>query len=164
MGRALAVADSIRVTVLSLARNLPFDQRLADKICEEIAKSPYGLRRIMREQPGLPTVSTIMLWLNDEANQSFREQYARATDLRAELLFDQCIDIADESENDKPRVSDHEDVHATEQVARSKLRVDTRKWMAGKLMPKKYGDRQFMDVKAEVGVSLGQALDKLSDD
>ncbi len=105
-----------------------------------------------------------MLWLNDEANQSFREQYARATDLRAELLFDQCIDIADESENDKPRVSDHEDVHATEQVARSKLRVDTRKWMAGKLMPKKYGDRQFMDVKAEVGVSLGQALDKLSDD
>lgn len=144
-----------------MVRNLPFDQRLADKVCAEIAKTPYGLRRILREQPGLPSVETIMLWLNDEENQAFRQQYARATDLRAELLFDECLDIADETNADKPRVSDHEDVHATEQVARSKLRVDTRKWMAGKLMPKKYGDRQFMDVKADVSFSLVEALEAL---
>ncbi|MGH7745688.1 MAG: hypothetical protein ACREQ5_13000, partial [Candidatus Dormibacteria bacterium] len=35
--------------------------------------------------------------------------------------------------------------HATEQVARSKLRVDTRMRMAGKLAPKKYGDELRID-------------------
>lgn len=121
------------------ARPVKHTLALAALVCRAIGSSPYGLRRIVRELPDLPTVDTVMRWLDADA-PGFREQYARACDLRADILADQCLDIADESENDGERISEHEDVHATEQVARSKLRVDTRRWLAGKLRPKKYGD------------------------
>ena len=118
----------------------PYNDKDATAVCDAIASSRYGIRRVVAANPHLPSVTTIMRWLDDPENVKFREQYARATDLRADLLAEECLDISDESEHDGERVSDHEDVHATEQVARSKLRVDTRKWLAGKLRPKKYGD------------------------
>ena len=34
-------------------------------------------------------------------------------------------------------------------IQRMRLRVDTRKWMVGKMNPKKYGDRQVVDGKIE---------------
>ncbi len=54
----------------------------------------------------------------------FLEQYARVSELQTDIFIDEIIDIADGTEND---------------VQRDRLRIDSRKWIASKLKPKKYG-------------------------
>ena len=56
-------------------------------------------------------------------------------------MFEDILDIADESQSDT--YLDKEDIERTnhEVIARSRLRVDARKWYLSKLKPKKYGDK-----------------------
>jgi hypothetical protein len=79
------------------------------------------------------------------AYEDFRDQYARAREEQADFLFEQCLAIADDDSGDVTIVTDGKG-NAVERVdheniQRSRLRVDTRKWMAAKLAPEKYGDR-----------------------
>ena len=46
----------------------------------------------------------------------------------------------------KPKADDFEVQTDHESVNRARLRIDTRKWLAGKLKPKAYGERQTVDV------------------
>ena len=91
----------------------------------------------------MPTVSTVCKWLVDFP--TFSEQYARAREIQADTLFDEILDIADESTNDKTVNADGNEVVNHEAIQRARLRVDTRKWMAGKLKPKKYGEKQAIE-------------------
>ena len=81
-----------------------------------------------------------------------RERYARACEARAETIFEDILDISDDSSNDT--FTDENGVERTnnEVIARSRLRVDARKWMLSKLQPKKYGDKLEVDanVKGEI--------------
>lgn len=120
-----------------------YTPELAERICNLIATTSRGLAFIVSTNPGLPSTVTIHAWLADETKADFLRRYLRARERQADLIFDECLEIADDASGDAPgkRKGDHEDVHATEQVARSKLRVDTRMRMAGKLAPKKYGEK-----------------------
>lgn len=82
-----------------------------------------------------------MRWLGDDKNADFRGQYARAREFQADALFDQALEIADESKGDWAIDKDGKTVIDHEHVQRSRLRVDTRKWAAGRLAPKRYGDK-----------------------
>ena len=87
----------------------------------------------------MPGRRTVFKWL--EVHKAFQHQYARAREAQADALADEILDIADESDNDI--VTDGEGNERTnhEAIARSRLRVDARKWLAGKLRPKVYGDK-----------------------
>ena len=87
----------------------------------------------------MPSAGTVCRWLADSL--TFQQQYARAREAQADTLFDEILDIADDGRNDT--TVDDEGNKRTDHdvIARSRLRVDARKWMAGKLRPKKYGDR-----------------------
>jgi hypothetical protein len=87
----------------------------------------------------MPGQTTVYRWLME--NEEFREQYACARELQADTLFDECQDIADDGSND---YMGDDDKYNGDAVQRSKLRIDTRKWMAGKLRPKKYGDKTLI--------------------
>lgn len=87
--------------------------------------------------------SAIVKWtLEDEA---FGQQYLFAKRVQADLFAEETIEIADDSSGDwverevegggTIRVVDHE------AIQRSRLRVDTRKWYAAKMAPKRYGER-----------------------
>jgi hypothetical protein len=122
-----------------------YSQEVADAICEKIATIPRGLRVICKDE-ALPSVTTIMRWLHD--NETFREQYARAKELQADLLVEEMLEIADDDSQDEIFIeSEDKDgkgakrVMNGEFVQRSRVRIDTRKWLAGKLRPKKYGDK-----------------------
>lgn len=111
-------------------------------ICERIANGE-SLRQIL-ETEGMPASSTVFKWLSDDA--SFSEQYARAREAQADAVFDDILSIADDGRNDwmERQDKDGETVGWTlnrEAVARSQMRIEARKWMAGKLKPKKYGER-----------------------
>jgi len=79
-----------------------------------------------------------MRWL--DAHESFRENYARARQDQADFLAEEIVQIADDGSNDTYLTEDgpktNQDV-----IARSRLRVDARKWYASKLAPKKYGEK-----------------------
>lgn len=142
---------------MNTGRPSEFSQDVADRICEGIAGGK-SLRAMLREDDSLPVSSTIFKWL--AANQSFAEQYARAREAQADTLFDEILTIADDGRNDT--YTDEEGNVRTDQdvIARSRLRVDARKWMAGKLRPKKYGDK--LDV--EHGGKVALALTDMTDD
>ena len=75
------------------------------------------------------------------AKTDFRDQYAHARDMQADALFDEALEIADDVSGDWSTDKDGKKVLDHEHVQRSRLRVDTRKWAAGKMAPKRYGDK-----------------------
>ena len=122
--------------------------RIKATVCERIANGE-SLRAIC-DDADMPDKSTIFAWLTQDA--AFSDQYARARESQADAIFDDILSIADDGRNDwmEKRNADGEAIgwqENGEAIRRSQLRIDARKWMAGKLRPKKYGDK--LDVNHE---------------
>jgi hypothetical protein len=85
----------------------------------------------------------------------FSDQYARALDARTDAMAEEILEIADDDSEDA--VTDPE-TGATrlnaEFVARSRIRVDTRKWLMARMAPKKYGDKVQQEVSGPNGGAL----------
>jgi hypothetical protein len=119
-----------------MARPSDFTQETADAICERLIAGE-SLRNIVKSDE-MPASSTVFRWL--AANEAFREQYARAREAQADHLAEEILQIADDGENDTYVTDDGQAVNH-DVIARSRLRVDARKWLASKLAPKKYGEK-----------------------
>ena len=95
----------------------------------------------------MPNRSTVLLWSVQDRN-GFSAHYARACEARAQYWADELLDIADDGTNDwMERLDDKGGVSYTvngEALQRSRLRVDTRKWLLSKLVPK-YADKTVVD-------------------
>lgn len=81
-------------------------------------------------------------WLDDNPLNNTR--YARACEKRADEIFEDILEIADDKSRDTLLVNRGGELSEEENkewVNRSKVRIDARKWMLGKLQPKKYGDK-----------------------
>ena len=113
-----------------------YSQEYADSICDHIASG----RSLVSwcNEGDRPSYTSVMRWL--DAHESFRENYARARQDQADFLAEEIVQIADDGSNDTYLTEDgpktNQDV-----IARSRLRVDARKWYASKLAPKKYGEK-----------------------
>ncbi len=116
-----------------------YTEALAAKICRRLAEGET-LRSICRDD-AMPGKTTVLRWLSDKKNGDFRDQYAHARELQADSLFDEALEIADATSGDWITDKDGKKVLDHEHVQRSRLRVDTRKWAAGKMDPKRYGDK-----------------------
>ena len=136
---------------MTTGRPSEFSQEKADAICERLADGE-SLRSICSEE-GFPSQPTVFRWL--AANESFRKQYAHARDVQADVLFDEILEIADDGRNDWMAAHGEDEGSGWkengEAIRRSQMRIDARKWMAGKLRPKKYGDK--LEVEQNIGVS-----------
>lgn len=108
--------------------------------------------------PDLPRPQTINEWRGDE---KFSAMYARAKLRQADLFADEILDIADNIGKDKIRLKSGEEVTNNEAINRSRLRIDTRKWLASKLLPKQYGDKVIIEQKTEENEKLMSELLKL---
>ena len=120
-------------------------QQIFDDICELII-SGKSLRFALNEV-SLPA-KTFFVWLRD--NEVLSKQYARATTERAELMFEDMFDIADDGSNDwMEKKNENGDIVGWsingEHIQWSRVRIDTRKWALSKMMPKKYGDMIKID-------------------
>lgn len=125
-----------------MARPTKYNEEIALKICEMIAHSDRGLVSICKELD--LNASTVYDWINN--NAEFSNKYARAREIQADYLADQIIQIADETHSDTSVNEYGYEVTNHEVIARSRLRVDARKWKASKLYPKKYADRVDSDI------------------
>lgn len=118
-----------------------YTKELADAICERLAMGE-SMRTVCIEET-MPAMSTIFKWLRE--NDQFSEQYARAKQESADAMAEEILDIADNGTNDWETIElengYEKEVINHEVLARSRLRVDTRKWLMAKMKPKKYGDK-----------------------
>ena len=115
---------------------------LEDDILSRIACGE-SLRGICAED-GMPNISTVIRWL--AADEDFARKYTRAREMQAEILADEMLDIADDDKSDRIDIKDKDgNIIKTEQnnvaVARSKLKLEQRRWWAEKLRPKVYGNK-----------------------
>lgn len=90
----------------------------------------------------MPSIATVFSWMRK--HDEFLKQYARAKQESADAMAEDVLDIADDGENDwmeraRPDGSTFVALNS-EAIQRSRLRVDTRKWLMAKMKPKKYGD------------------------
>jgi len=117
---------------LKTGRPSDFTQEIADEICTRLANGE-SLRSICSADRDdfIPAMGTVFRWLTERP--IFQEQYAKAREVQAETMADEIVSIADGKElGDEMKVA---------LSARDRLRVDSRKWVASKLLPKKYGDK-----------------------
>jgi len=125
-----------------MGRPSKYSEEIANEICVRLGLGE-SLRKICLDEH-IPSLATVMTWLSRKPD--FLDQYARAREIQAETQFDQLIDIVDQP----PELSyvtgkNGEQIEVkfdSTYVAWMKLRVDTRKWTAARMAPKKYGEHK----------------------
>lgn len=128
-----------------------YSPELSDRICGQIAQG-YSLRTITKAK-SMPCMATIFSWLR--TNKPFLEQYEKSKQEQADAMAEEMLDIADNGTNDWMEKTNEETGETYgwkvngEHIQRSRLRIDTRKWLASKLKPKKYGESTTIKGDAE---------------
>lgn len=124
----------IRPHIRPTARKLRSKEN-ADKICAMIEEG----KTLAEIAIALGCVaSSITDWIRDDASNGGAEiaaRYARAVEIRAEIMADGLLEIADDE-----RFMQYPALAAA-MVTKQRLAVDTRKWLLSKMLPRKYGDR-----------------------
>lgn len=112
-----------------------YSQELADEICSQLSGGK-SLRSVCLQE-SMPSARTVFSWLRDKPD--FLQQYEKSKEESSDALADEMIDIADDQEED---------------AQSRRVRIDTRKWIASKLKPKKYGDKLDAKIEHSGGVTL----------
>jgi hypothetical protein len=126
-----------------MGRPTIYTAELGEEICRRLV-SGMSLRAIC-DADDMPHRDTVATWALD-ITHPFSVHYTRAREIQAELMSDEILEIADESDRDYKIVGVEGDkVVDNEAIQRSRLRVDTRKWYLSKVLPKKYGEKTVVE-------------------
>jgi hypothetical protein len=147
-----------------IGRPSSFTQQIADIICIRISEGE-SLKSITLDEE-MPDRATVYRWL--AANSVFCDMYTRAREDQADTLADEILAIADE----QPEIIAVTDKRTGELIEHKldgaflqwqRNRIDTRKWIAMKLKPRKYGDRQILAGDSEAPLAVqNDAMDILA--
>lgn len=120
----------------------PFDwtPELEQSVCEDI-ESGLTLRAVA-EKHG---ISKALILKKARDSESFRDQYARAIDVRTDS---DCDELADELKQ-VPETTEHGVDSGW--VSWQRVRIDAMKWLLSKRNPKKYGDKVQQEVSGPNG-------------
>jgi hypothetical protein len=94
-----------------------------------------------------PSTPTVYTWLNEnhkDFDPVFFKDYERAKDIRADKIFEEMLIIADTPQLGKTTKSGGTagpEVIESDMIQHRRLQVDVRKWILGRMKPKKYGDK-----------------------
>ncbi len=81
---------------------------------------------------GLPSAGAVKMWVIRDEPAGIRDRYAQAREFQADAIAEDALFIADNA--------------PAEEAAKTRIRVDTRKWLASKINPAKFGDRTKVDL------------------
>lgn len=116
-----------------------------DEVCDRIADGE-SLRNIAADS--LVSAPTLLKWLSSEPERRARYDQARLD--RAHRFVDEIVELSDVSIGDPIN------------TAARRLQIDTRKWVAGKLYPRVYGDKLQTEITGKNGgpvqIEASQAL------
>ena len=139
-----------------MAHSIPYDEKIADQICDAIATQSKGLAAIIHDLDLAISPSLVYKWI--QQNKEFRERYARAKADQARILADEIAEIADtiqpgviETESIDSKGKTSVERKTIDMLEHRKLRIDSRKWLAAKLLPKVYGDKMQTELTGADG-------------
>lgn len=146
--------------------------RYVYQICQATMETDKGIKRLCSafrvDDPQFPAARTLRGWIAE--NAEFAAQYARAKELQIEHIAEQILEIADDDSEDAIFVGGDDEsgagakrVQNNEFIQRSRLRVDSRKWLLSKLNPKKYGDKIAQEITGADGAALTIQVVKFGD-
>ncbi len=145
-----------------------YTPEIAKEICDKVASCSTGIKKLCKQHDHWPSYQTIYQWLR--IHKYFRDLYTLAKRDQIQALVDEILEISDDSTHDDKEIESGAVVCNAEWIARSRLKVDTRKWLAAKLVPRLYGDnmlaRELADEMEELretlkkGLSNGKANDR----
>jgi hypothetical protein len=135
--------------MIEMPGGITYSHKLATDICRKIA-SGKSLRKICKPKT-MPDKDTVIGWsfgaTRESLEDNFPEMYRLARKAQAEYYYDQCVDIADNAKD----------------TQKARLQIDIRKWAAGKMRPKVYGDKINMEHSGGITLTHEQALEELDD-
>jgi len=112
-----------------------YTEEMGNLICDKLTEG-ISLRKLCMSDD-FPNASTVYVWL--DRFPEFAEKYVCAREAATEDMLEDILEIAD---------------HPTLDAQEKRVRIDARKWAMGKLKPKKYGDKQIVDVGNKEGETL----------
>lgn len=132
-----------------VGRPTKYTPEMAQRICDLIATTDMGYKRISEANPDLPDRVNVNIWRRKYPE--FRHMYAQAKAEQIDCIIEEIIDIADDGTNDYMKHIDEKTGCESwrlngEHIQRSRVRIDTRKWLAAKLVPKVYGDSKEQEL------------------
>lgn len=129
-------------------------EEIFNKILIKISIEGKAIRNILKES-NMPSNETFFKWLDGDELKA--KQYARACEQRADVIFDEMLDISDTTiEGIVIEIDDNGRTKEKrgDMLGHRKLQVDTRKFMVAKLNPKKYGDKLQQEITGEHKVTI----------
>lgn len=122
-------------------------------IFDDLATSNVSFAKICENHD----VCFVTLWRHMSKDEDLCNRYARSKEMQMDYLSEDILVIADDADADKilydNTVTGKKECYVDHEVVqRSRLRVDTRKWLMSKLKSKKYGDK--LDVAHTGGIQV----------
>ena len=137
-----------------------YNRAKVDVILMRIAVDGMSLRAACEEHD--LSHGTFSEWIVDDVD-GLADRYARAQKARAHVLADEIIEIADDGTNDTYVDEKGQTRVDQDHIQRSRLRVDTRKWVLAKVLPKVYGEKVEVDAGPNALAALSEAKTTLAE-
>jgi hypothetical protein len=133
-----------------MGRPTLYTPELAERILHELGEG-RTVRDICRAD-GMPTGATVRQWVIEDRD-GFAEPYRRARESAYHDMEAELLEIVDDGRNDwmerRTRAGGRETVLNRENIQRSRLRYDARRWLLSNALPKRYGNRIAAEAKDE---------------
>lgn len=130
---------------MAAGRPTKYTPELGKLICERIAINPVGYSTLEQMYPDMPHVGTVRAWRT--SIPEFSTLYLEAKAFQAQLLVEEIDSLLPD------KIRYYVDDKGNERIdapSASMLiaKINNRKWMAARLAPKLYGDKQQVDISA----------------
>ncbi len=133
-----------------------YTEDMGKRICEVVRNTVRGLSYICDTNDDFPSSASVRAWLFKNVYPEFTALYNDSKRYQAEVLAEEVLDVA---YNAEPH-------HRNGSVDKEKLKVDSLKWVAAHLAPKKWNDKHMQieeEVKRAVKLSEEQIVGRISD-
>lgn len=114
-----------------------FADEIFEEVCDRMANG-QGLRKIC-EDPEMPSRQTFLRWIEKDTGR--QNQYQAAREALMDWYAEEILEIAWDDSKDTIKDKAGEPKQNHEWINRSRLKVDTLKFLMAKLHPKRYGDK-----------------------
>jgi hypothetical protein len=141
-GFAARYRDARKLGGVGSGRPSLYTAELAERILEQLMEGRLLIN--ICDQPGMPSAATIRQWALED-REGFADRYDRARELGFHAMSEQLVAIADDGRSDwvlyRQPDGTAEVAFDHEHVKRSRLRIDARRWILTKMLPRRFGDR-----------------------
>lgn len=128
-------------------RPTEYNSEVAALICGLIAQGQSLLEICSLES--MPCRDTVYQW--QKVHKEFSDNYAKAREDQKDFYFDQVRRVAFDETRD---VTGELKMPNSVAVSRDRLKIDSLKWILGRMDPAKYGDKVQAEHTGSVGLTL----------